>query len=86
MSWGVNYEEAWDFEFLFIVLGTQLGKNNKEKMRGQHMVENCRLRFNSLHGEVSCTYLLCDAASFALLHVRLPDLRAKRRQHGIWTT
>ena len=44
------------------------------------MIQNGRLHLNSLHGEKSCTYLLCNATSFSLLYVRLPDLRIARRQ------
>lgn len=45
------------------------------------MVQNGRLHLNSLHREKGCTYLLCNAASFSLLYVRLPDLRIAKRQH-----
>lgn len=48
------------------------------------MIQNGRLHLNSLHGEKSCTYLLCNTASFSLLYVRLPDLRIARRQYYDW--
>jgi hypothetical protein len=74
VSRGIDDEKTWHFVFLFAILSQSQFPSYMLKTHSEYRVQNGSFLLDSVDREISSTDLLSDTASFAFLHVRLPNL------------